>query len=122
MFAFHISSGKFYQDEELIGSGYSGQPPHVGVVADINLENKGPIPLGNYTVGAAFTHPLLGPLTMRLTPYPSNVMYGRSHFCIHGDSAAHPGYASDGCVILDHNLRQIVATALAYDRILIVCS
>ncbi|MGK3131451.1 tlde1 domain-containing protein [Pantoea sp. C8B4] len=42
---------------------------------------------------------------MRLQPAPSNVMYGRAGFLIHGDSVAHPGGASNGCIVMPLNIR-----------------
>ena len=37
---------------------------------------------------------------MPLIPSPTNEMFGRSEFLIHGDSLEHPGAASEGCIIL----------------------
>ncbi len=36
-------------------------------------------------------------------------MFGRSGFLIHGDSVSHPGEASEGCIILDRNVRETIA-------------
>jgi hypothetical protein len=71
----------------------------------------GPIPRGRYTIGAPEPGP--SPYSLRLTPDPSNDMCGRSGFLIHGDSIAHPGDASDGCIILSRAEREaIVKTGL----------
>ena len=46
MYAYHQSSGKFYHDEQLIGIGYSGQPPHKNQGSAQNIPEYGPIPQG----------------------------------------------------------------------------
>ena len=51
-------------------------------------------------------HRTCGEYVIRLEPDPSNNMCGRSGFLIHGDSAKHPGFASQGCIILDKKYRK----------------
>lgn len=64
-------------------------------------QNVGPLPKGKYTItGQPFTHPHTGKYSIRLQPSPDNKMFGRAGFLIHGDSAKHPGSASNGCIIL----------------------
>lgn len=64
----------------------------------------GPLPQGWYTLtgpehaGKGETSPH-GPYVIRLVPDPENEMYDRSGFLVHGDSIAHPGTASFGCII-----------------------
>jgi hypothetical protein len=41
----------------------------------------------------------------------SNNMCGRDGFMIHGDSAKHPGEASDGCIIVDLPGRKAIAAS-----------
>ena len=48
---------------------------------------------------------------MRLTPDPSNEMYGRTSFLIHGDTGAHNHGASEGCIIFNLCVRQQIATS-----------
>ncbi|EOW6741402.1 hypothetical protein ACOZ0W_000484 [Cronobacter dublinensis] len=58
---------------------------------------------------------------MRLTNLlkdPLNDMCGRDGFMIHGESTAHPGEASDGCIILSLTNRKIIAAS--DDKILVV--
>lgn len=55
---------------------------------------------------------------MRLTPYIENQMCGRDGFMIHGDSAAHPREASDGCIILNLPYRKIIDASS--DKVLVV--
>lgn len=87
---------------------YSGRPGYQDNSDNQCVKSKGPIPKGSYTIGRPFHHPKTGRWTLRLTPLPSNQMCGRSGFMIHGDSQAHPGQASDGCIILDFAFREII--------------
>jgi len=68
----------------------------------------GPLPEGIYTFTEYEDSPQLGPLAIILIPDPGNEMYGRGDFRMHGDSAAHPGCASEGCIIMPHAIRQAV--------------
>jgi hypothetical protein len=68
----------------------------------------GPLPRGVYTFTKAENSPHLGPLAIILEPDPSNEMFGRSLFRMHGDSALHPGCASEGCIIMPRNVREAV--------------
>lgn len=116
MYLYHQSTGSLFKDGIKIGSGYSGFGAYKNKPEAQSLADLGPIPSGVYTIGAPFTDPEKGPLVMRLVPDPSNEMFGRAGFLIHGDSIKNPGTASHGCIILDHNLRQ--AIAFGPDRIL----
>jgi len=101
--------------------GYSGnwdgvRPPggsndHRNKPAEQSIKSKGPIPVGQYTIGVAFNDPGgKGPLVMALAPDPGNQMFGRDGFLIHGDRAPpRSGTASDGCIILDHDSRQTIS-------------
>jgi hypothetical protein len=55
---------------------------------------------------------------MYLQPDSANEMHGRSGFFMHADSIAHPGQASEGCIVMDALTRMYVSTAL--DRELLV--
>lgn len=78
---------------------------------------EGPIPPGKYRVGPAYDDPGgLGLLVMRLDPLPGTNTYGRSDFRWHGDSSAHPGQASHGCICSPHSLR--LAVDASQDRVL----
>lgn len=83
----------------LVGTGYAGKGEGKNNPAMQAVHDVGPIPEGDYTIGAPYTHPHLGPLTMNLTPDEGNEMEGRSAFRIHADATAHPGEASDGCIV-----------------------
>ena len=93
------STGRLYHNGAFVERGYSGSGSGKNNPAMEGTSNVGPIPRGDYQIGAPFTHPHAGAHTMRLTPVNSTYTYGRNGFMIHGDSRAHPGHASNGCVI-----------------------
>jgi type VI secretion system (T6SS) effector TldE1-like protein len=98
---------------DTIGVGYSGSESRGGKNDPSKqcVRGIGPIPRGRYTIGPPIHGP--SPYSLRLTPDPANDMCGRSGFLIHGDSIAHPGDASDGCIILTRPEREaIVKTGL----------
>ena len=95
-------------DEGVTGHGYAGNGDGKNNPAMQNVEGIGPLPRGRYTIGPAYDHPHLGPVTMNLTPDPANEMYGRSEFRIHGDSKAAPGTASKGCIVQNHSVRDAI--------------
>jgi hypothetical protein len=98
-------------DMAVAGSGYSGQPPHVNDTAAVDLKNEGPLPPGWYTMGQPVEGTHLGPLSLPLEPDAENEMHGRGGFYCHGDSIDHPGYASDGCIILPRSVRDVLAAS-----------
>ncbi|MBY0266581.1 MAG: DUF2778 domain-containing protein [Burkholderiales bacterium] len=87
---------------------YSGRGIGLNNPAAQNVRNTGPLPQGTYTVGAA-THQR-GPQTRPLTPAPSNTMFGRSGFLIHGDNPAQNYTASEGCIITPRSCREAIPT------------
>ena len=91
------------------GSGYAGAPGHVNRPGSSHLVGLGPLPPGEYHVGVPIKHPRLGRVAFRLRPAPSNVMFGRSNFWIHGDNGKGDRSASRGCIILNRDGRQTVA-------------
>jgi len=103
------STGELAHNGLYVGTGYSGHPPHVNDPSAQNIPNFGPIPVGEYTLGPPFTHPICGPMAMRLSPEPQNEMFSRSGFLCHGDSIHAPGTASDGCIIMSRPIRQQMA-------------
>ena len=109
---FEISTGKMYRpDGSLAGTGYAGGdlgkvPAAVDNPADESQKDIGPLPEGWYTFGSARNSPTLGPLAIPLYPDPENQMYSRSGFWLHADSEVNHGMASEGCIVLDHSIRQ----------------
>lgn len=108
MFYFCSDSGRFYgSDGTQLTIGYSGSKEGLNNPSLEDIQNIGPIPRGCYTIGPEYSHPVLGPCTMNLTPEPGTNTFGRSLFRIHGDNSQHD--ASHGCVILNKQTRQLIA-------------
>jgi hypothetical protein len=73
------------------------------------VPNVGPIPRGDWAIaGPPVDTQDHGPYVLKLHPAPSTETHGRSGFLMHGDSKAHPGSASHGCVILPRAAREEV--------------
>lgn len=68
----------------------------------------GPIPQGYWTVIACRNSSNTGPCTLVLAPNAGTDTFGRSEFRVHGDSIAHPGTASHGCIILPRGVRDAI--------------
>lgn len=101
------------ENPRIIGRGYSGHPPYVNDAAAASLKARGPIPRGVYRVSHPWDHVRLGPVSFFLEPDPSNVMFRRSGFFIHGDNEYGNNSASNGCIILPRKARDEVATLRA---------
>jgi hypothetical protein len=95
---------------EVLGTGYSGHPPHVNDPDAQNIPCVGPIPQGDWTIGPAYYLATKGPLVMSLTPHSDTVTFGRSGFLIHGDAVEFPGQeeASLGCIIMPRDVREAI--------------
>lgn len=106
------STGELRLNGELVGSGYSG----AGLTAASGRNNaamqnvpfSGPLPTGQYSIGAPYQHPQKGPTSMNLTPVGHNAL-GRNGFMIHGNNVANN--ASQGCIILGPILRHQIAVS-----------
>jgi hypothetical protein len=118
MWTYAQRDGDLQHDGTHIAYGYSGSEPGQNCPADQSIPDLGPIPAGRYAIGTAISTTHLGPLAMPLTPDPTNQMFGRSGFWIHGDSIAHPGDGSLGCIVLAHPVR--LQLAQSSDRDLLV--
>lgn len=88
--------------------GYSGAGRGKNNPALQGAKGIGPIPQGRWTVEARRDSPNTGPCTLILSPDPGIQTFGRSDFRIHGDSIAHPGAASHGCIILPRAVRDAI--------------
>lgn len=113
-FVYSQSTGRFYDGTNpersvLMGIGYSGSGSDRNNPRSQSMPRRGPIPRGVYTVDRAKDHPRLGPISIPLIPWPTNQMFGRSAFLIHGDNAKGDGSASEGCIILGRNIREEIA-------------
>lgn len=104
------STGKWIlANGKTLGVGYSGHGEGRNNPAMQAVKNVGPIPVGNYTIGEAFMHPLKGPLVMRLIPSEHTDELMRSGFLIHGDNKAMNKSASEGCIVLPHDVRLAIS-------------
>lgn len=91
---------------EDVAHGYAGRDAGKNNPDMQNVKGIGPLPRGLYTAGAPANDAVVGAFAMRLTPSPSNEMFGRTSFFLHGDSMEHPGLASHGCIVLPRTLRE----------------
>jgi hypothetical protein len=100
------STGVLSRDNTPVAQGYSGNGNGKNNPAAESVHDTGPTPRGQYTIGAPVNHPHTGNYSLRLTPAPGTNTFRRSGFLIHGDSAAHPGQASNGCIVVPLPTRQ----------------
>jgi RHS repeat-associated protein len=96
-----------------IATGYSGNGAGLNNPAMQDVPNVGPIPQGTWIIGpqednrTGSGHSL--PASMRLTP--QDVDTDRSGFLIHGDNSRGNQSASEGCVILNRNVRNRIGNS-----------
>ncbi len=100
----------------LVATGYSGGncgkvPSGVNNPAMQSIKCCGPLPRGAYTLGTPVEGSSLGPLAIPLLPDPGNQMFGRGGFYMHGDTPEMNESASEGCIIMPHAIRTIVAAS-----------
>lgn len=107
MWNYSQSTGELLHDGVFEGTGYSGTGDRRNDPDAQAFPAVGPIPRGDYTIGAAYDHAHLGPRTMNLEPQPGTDTFGRDLFRIHGDNARHD--ASHGCIILGPAIRKLIA-------------
>lgn len=118
MWTFNIKAGKVFHNGEFFSSGWSGHNVRGGVQGRNNpatqaVKDIGPLPVGKYKVGTAYDSPKTGPLTIPLTPDPSNEMYDRDGFRIHGwqigtDPNDPFNPSSDGCIMQARPYREAI--------------
>ena len=111
MWEYQQSTGLLSRGGRLVDEGYSGAGGGLDNPADEGVPDVGPIPVGTYTIGPPFTHPIAGPVTMRLHPKTGTDTRGRDGFMIHGDNAAANHSASEGCIILARTTRNQIAAS-----------
>jgi hypothetical protein len=107
MWIWHQSAGQLTRDgrswQGYSGAGRGRNNPSLQAAAGI-----GPIPQGRWRITDRHDSPNTGPYTLTLAPEPGTATFGRSAFRIHGDSIAHPGTASHGCIILPRAVRDTI--------------
>lgn len=116
-FRYQVSTGRFslFGDagcEVAHASGYSGRGSYLNDPSGEAFVGLGPIPVGQWTIGQAISHPRLGPQAIPL--YRAQVPYGRSGFYIHGDNTRGDFSASNGCIILGRNIRDTIVAFRAW--------
>ena len=114
MWTYSQHSGKLMApDGSFVGIGYSGHGAGVNNPEMEAVRDVGPIPQGLYAIGVAYSDSEKGPCVMPLTPDGSTDTFGRSGFLIHGDEVGEVGkqLASEGCIILNHALREEIAAS-----------
>jgi hypothetical protein len=112
MHTYNRANGNWSHNGELLGTGYSGNGPGLNNPAMSDVHDVGPIPAGTWFISHPFVDPGKGPIVMRLTPVDGTETFGRGGFLIHGDNAAMDHTASEGCIILPHDVRQAIALSV----------
>ena len=101
------STGELQQNSKQRATGYSGAGEGKNNPAMEHVRDVGPIPRGAWTItGPPSDSRSHGPYVLRLEPAAETATHGRDGFLIHGDSKAHPGSASQGCIILPRAVRE----------------
>jgi hypothetical protein len=108
---YNQSSGHLSHNGQVVAIGYSGHEEGKNNPAMQQVPNVGPIPQGRYSIGPPRDSAKVGPFALPLEPEPGTNTFGRSAFMIHGDSIVHPGTASEGCVILLREARNLIAAS-----------
>ena len=107
MWTFEQLTGKISNNAgDVVGIGYAGHELGKNNPQLQNIKNVGPLPTGIYTIEQPGDDPVVGRYAMRLCPDPTNDMYGRADFFIHGDNPNHIGESSDGCIVVALGVRQ----------------
>lgn len=117
MFTYQQRTGNLTRNGVPLSVGYSGNGAALNNPDMQNVRMHGPVPQGMYTIQPPSVHPQLGPIAMELLPFSTNTMFLRSGFFIHGDNQQMNHTASDGCIIMGHDVRvQIAQAVLAGDN------
>ncbi len=98
-----------------VGIGYSGHGLGRNNPEMQDVQNIGPIPRGTWTIGpqqdntTGLGHNL--PASMRLTPENGTNTFERTGFLIHGDNSRRNQSASEGCIILNRDIRNQIGNS-----------
>ncbi len=111
MWVYVQKTGTLKHVDEVVGVGYSGASVCKNDPSAQTRHNLGPIPCGLYKIGNPENTTDHGPMVLPLQPNIDNQMFGRSGFLIHGDSIVRPGEASEGCIIMDREIREQIAAS-----------
>jgi len=111
------STGNIYywggMSPEYYGTGYAGHEKGINNPEMQSVKYVGPIPVGFYTIGEMMPVYVTSDGVrlrdaMKLEPFPSNEMFDRDSFLMHGDNKKENRSASKGCIILELNIRKLV--------------
>lgn len=118
MYTFNIIAGTITTDSGVVleSNCVSGCGDGLNNPAWMTMKDMGPLPIGLYKIGPAYTHPKLGPICMDLVPNRFNDMFGRSDFRIHGFAAGQPKTSSKGCICAERDTRVFISEHLAADN------
>lgn len=113
-----ITEAKLFNPQgEVAGEGYAGNGDCLNRADRTNVKDRGPLPCGDYKILDPVDDPHVGKYALYLVPDPSNTMYGRGLFRIHGDNAGKaPLSSSSGCVIINKIVR--LRIGMSADRVL----
>lgn len=113
---YHQKTGDFEHDGKRYTGSYAGRFPWKNFTQYESLQDKGPLPRGEYVIRPPVTLATTGLYSLPLVPAPRNMMYKRSNFLIHGANPAHPVDSSNGCIVASSQLRRMIWDS--HDRIL----
>ncbi len=102
------SAGELRHDGALVAHGYSGKDLGKNNPGMQAATGVGPIPAGRWRIVRLYDSANVGPGALELAPEAGTQTFGRAAFRIHGDSIAHPGAASHGCIILARPVREVI--------------
>ncbi len=103
---YNSGTGALTLGGKIIAKGYAGAGSGKNNPAMEGDKATGPIPRGAWAMTAVRDSQNTGPYSIILEPMAGTDAHGRSLFRIHGDSVAHPGTASHGCIILPRAIRE----------------
>jgi len=92
----------------IVGQGWAGQLAGKNNPTMQDVPKIGPLPQGTYSIGPPHDSPRTGPYTMDLVPDPTNQMFGRSDFRIHGAAKKSPELSSEGCIVMPPAVRKTI--------------
>jgi hypothetical protein len=114
MWTWDQSAGALYRDGKLVSRGYSGKGRGKNNPALQAMPGTGPIPTGRWRMLRVYDSDKVGPYAIvldKVDAHPGDDkddVTGRGAFRVHGDSVREPGSASNGCIILQRAIREMM--------------
>jgi RHS repeat-associated protein len=112
---YNSQMGQLSQNGNVVGYGYSGNGLGMNNPAMQSVNSVGPIPNDTYIIGPQQLNVTSAktklPASMRLMPFSTNDMQGRKGFLIHGDNSDRDQSASEGCPILNKDIRDQIGSS-----------